>query len=448
MDVTDAILLTHLRNFIAFCVSDTLWYNFDSQKIITDHPLQNQSSFGQPPIRLVSNIPNILPVYGNIDKAIQFWIPKLEEFLEHRLKESFVLFGNDAGEVKSPGTIRKRNPLNQANPKSIFNTLDEDQILDIIDGMPGVGLIAACAASPRFQDICKRHQSKLFSKRLQKEYPFYEAVTEGSEMEAYETLVKGTRIVTDPQVFDFEGFASIKDLFVTSYGTLYKMIVGGFIQTGGFFSMFAYDATDQFHDRLETLLQRKYLSQESVIPQNVDLPFPMINASVSGTHVLVLLDDGNVYRWGVGGGFPSIPTMIMSDLGRPYNLDYQLIGVCAGNTFSIYYSSTEIIFTGQLGKVNEVDKFIGFNKSTGKNIVEVISFNEIPDKIFIRSETGETYSMDDNFGIILDEDPSQTLTAALDVFVDAAGTVTREGRVIGTNVKKVYSAGEVVFMLK
>ena len=438
MEISDSVLLKHLRNFIAVVTSDNLWYNFDLERIVTDEVLRNQTSMAQPPIRLVSNIPNILPIYGNIDKALQFWIPKLEDFIQRRLSENAALFGENG------------KSLNQADPNSIFNTLEEDKVLDIIDGMSGINLIAACAVSPRFEDICKKYQERLFKQRLQKEYPFYESVQSGNEMEAYETLLKGTKIVADPPVFDFTGFSSVKDFTVTSYGgSLFKMIIGGFIQTGGFFAMFAYDANEQFHERLEILLQRTYNSLDSTIPQNIQLPLPVIHASVSGSHVLVLLEDGNVYGWGynIKEDVINVPTLIVGSFDRPYNLDYQLIGVCSGDTFSIYYSRTEIIFTGQMGNYTEFDKLINVEKDPGIKIVEVIASELDANKAYIYDVNGNVFSFDGNV-ISPDEDPREKKNANLNVTMDEKGTVRRDGREIETNVEKIYTAGEVVFMLK
>lgn len=434
MDVPDATLLRQLRNFIAVVTSDNLWYNFDSEQIITDDVLREKVSMGQPPRRLVSNIPDVLPVYGNIDKALQFWLPKLENFIEKRISENYALFGE------------KGTSLNLDNPNSIFSTLDEDKILDIIDDMKGVDLVAVCAISLKFQEICKKNQERLFKKRLNKEFPFYESVNSGNEMEAYETLIKGTTITTDPPVFDFSGFSSVKNFFVTSSGgNVFKFIVGGFIQTGGYLSMFAYDSNDQFRERLQILLQRKYKSLESTIPQNIQLPLPAIHASVSGSHVLVLLEDGNVYGWGynIQAGVVEVPTLITGNFDRPYNLDYQLIGVCAGETFSIYYTLNEIIFSGQLGEFNEFDKLINVKIK----IASIVTSELDPNKVYIYDVDGNVYSFNGS-GVSPDEDPKPMQNAVLDVSIDEKGTVTRDKREIEKNVKEFYTAGEVVFMLK
>lgn len=434
MDISDTILLGQLKNFIAVLSSDNLWYNFDSEQIITDNVLREKVSMGQPNKRLVSNIPNVLPIYGNIDKALQFWLPKLEEFIQRRIAENYGLFGE------------KQTSLNFDSPNSIFSTMDEDKILDIIDNMKGSDLVAVCAISQKFQEICKKNQERLFKKRLNKEFPFYESVNNGNEMEAYETLIKGTTITTDPPVFDFSGFSSVKNFFVTnSGGNAFKFIFGGFIQTGGYLSMFAYDANNQFQERLEILLQRKYKSLESTIPQNIPLPLAVIHASVSGSHVLVLLEDGNVYGWGynIQQEVLKVPTLITGNFDRPYNLDYQLIGVCAGETFSIFYTLNEIIFGGQMGEFNEFDKLINVKMK----IVSIVTSELDQNKVYIYDIDGNVHSFNGS-GVFPDEDPKPLQNATLDVSIDDKGTVMRDKREIGKNVKEFYTAGEVVFMLK
>ena len=71
----------HLRNIIFAKRSEGLWYNPETQELITNNVLLTRLNSGELSLDDISDMPDILPVFGNVQMALNL-MPQLEAYLK------------------------------------------------------------------------------------------------------------------------------------------------------------------------------------------------------------------------------------------------------------------------------------------------------------------------------------------------------------------------------
>jgi hypothetical protein len=71
----------HLRNVVFAKRSEGLWYNPETQEIIANNVLLTRLNTGELTLDNVSNMPDVLPVFGNVQMALNL-MPQIEAYLK------------------------------------------------------------------------------------------------------------------------------------------------------------------------------------------------------------------------------------------------------------------------------------------------------------------------------------------------------------------------------
>ncbi|MFS8160583.1 MAG: F-box protein, partial [Candidatus Roizmanbacteria bacterium] len=100
------------RQFLIVLESNNLWYNFDTGKTITDQTLRQLIETGDLDPNQVSDNPEEFPVYGDVTKAIDHWLPLItfeDPFAKMPMDILEVLFAKlNVRDILNLGQVNKR----------------------------------------------------------------------------------------------------------------------------------------------------------------------------------------------------------------------------------------------------------------------------------------------------------------------------------------------------
>lgn len=278
-------ILTHIRNFIRVVTSHNLWYDFASSQIKTDEELAAMERAGRPSRRAISSNPALLPVFGDVQRAITHWIPEMERYLEKRNQENRLL-----------GLL-----------PDLSSPMSDDQLLRLIEerNFSGRDLLSLCAISTRMNDLCTAHQRNLFLRRIESEFPRYEIEgLNGKEREAYEILMSGKRIGT----INVNQTRPFPDINFDDFGSVISASIGyshrnnnlfAFVVSGGILMTCAQLDEDTSLENASKLVSRNFENiEEALLPVRAVIPgevAEVMNVAVSGGYMAIIGSDRNVY---------------------------------------------------------------------------------------------------------------------------------------------------------
>lgn len=158
-------------NFAQALNSRNLWFNFDTNELITDVELRERTTNGYS-LDSVSADPEKFPVFGNVQRAMNFWMPRIENHY--------------------------RRVIDNLPPN--LDMLPRDVLSQIIKSgnLSGQEVLAMCQVSSTIANYCRDNQKSIFSDLIRKEYPNFDTseIPDGHERETYiDFLNSGTIMI-------------------------------------------------------------------------------------------------------------------------------------------------------------------------------------------------------------------------------------------------------------
>jgi hypothetical protein len=285
-NIDERLILTHIRNFVRVVTSDDLWYDFASSNVKTDEELAVMERAGRPSRRQISSNSALLPVFGDVQRAITYWIPEMERYLEKRNHENRLL-----------GLL-----------PDLTSPMPDAQLLRLIEerNLSGRDLLSLCAVSSRMNDICMAHQRDLFLRRIEREFPRYETDNlNGNEREAYEILMSGKRI----NRIDLNQTRPFIDLDFSDFGSVISASIGedayqnnnlfAFVISGGILMTCAQLDEHTSLANASKLLSRNFENlDEALLPVRAEIPgdvAEVMKVAVNNGYMAIIGSDRNVY---------------------------------------------------------------------------------------------------------------------------------------------------------